>query len=77
MLSKRYIGGKHTPEDKLIKSKTKWLESGEKREFEKEYKQLVNERILIREKKRTKKGLDWHIYLNPRMLKEMYEKLRR
>ena len=76
MLSKKCIGGKHTPEEKLIKSKTKWLESDEKKEFEKEYKQTINNSIILRSKKMTGKGSDWHISLNPRMLKELYEKLR-
>lgn len=75
LLSKRIIGGKHTPEDKFLKSKTKWLDGSEKKEFEKEYKEIVNERIIIREKKRTKKSSDWHISLNPRKLKELYEKI--
>lgn len=76
MLSKKCIGGKHTPEEKLVKSKTKWLESDEKKEFEKEYKQIVNNGVILRSKKMTGKGSDWHVSLNPRMLKELYEKLR-
>ena len=75
MLSKKCIGGKHTPEEKLIKSKTKWLESDEKKEFEKEYKQTINNSIILRSKKMTGKGSDWHVSLNPRRLKELYEKL--
>ena len=70
------MGGKHTPEEKLIKSKTKWLEADKVREFEKEYKQIVNEGIILRSKKMTGKGSDWHVSLNPRTLKELYEKLR-
>lgn len=72
LLNHRYIGGKHTPEDKLIKSKTKWLPAEERKEFRKEYKRLINERHIIRSKKRTGKGFDWHISLNPRKLKEIY-----
>lgn len=76
MLSKRCIGGKHTPEEKLIRSKTKWLEADKAREFEKEYKQIVNEGIILRSKKMTGKGSDWHVSLNPRTLRELYDKLR-
>ena len=76
MLSKRYIGGKHFPEEKLIKSKTKWLDADKVREFEKEYKQILNEGIILRLKKMTGKGSDWHISLNPRTLKELHEMLR-
>ena len=75
MLSKRCIGGKHTPEEKLINSKVKWIEANERKEFEKEYKQIINEGIIIRSKKMTGGGSDWHISLNPRMLKKLYEKL--
>ena len=74
MLSKRYIGGKHTPEEKIIKSKMKWLESRERKEFAKEYKQTINQGIILRSKKMTGKGSGWHICLNPRKLKELHEK---
>lgn len=76
LLNRRYIGGKHTPEEKSIRSKIKWLGSHEQKEFEKEYKQLVNEGIILRSKKMTGKGSDWHISLNPRTLKELYDRLR-
>jgi len=75
LLNKRYIGWKHTPEDKLIKSKTKWLEKKEHKDFEKEYKKLINKDLILRLKKRTGKGSDWHISLNPRKLKEIYRKI--
>lgn len=72
MLNKKYIGGKHTPEDKLILSKTKWLQKYERREFEKEYQKLVNSGFILKTKKKTGKGSGWHISLNPRNLKELY-----
>jgi len=75
MLSKRIIGGSHTPENKLITSKTKWLNKKEIKEFEKEYKQIINNKIIIRLKKRTKKSSDWHISLNSKKLKELSELL--
>ena len=73
MLSKKYIGGKHFPEEKLIKSRTKWLQKEKLKEFNQEYKELLNNVIILRKKKRTGKGSDWHISLNPRKLKEAYE----
>ncbi|MFH1073211.1 MAG: hypothetical protein V1743_07325 [Nanoarchaeota archaeon] len=76
MLNKHYIGGKHIPEDKIVKSKTQWLQKHELDEFETEYKQAVNSELFIRLKKRTGKGSDWHISLNPRKLKEIYEMIK-
>lgn len=76
LLNKKYIGGKHTQENRLIKSKTKWLERDESTDFEKEYKKAINEQLLLKTKKRTGKGSDWHISLNPRRLKEIYEIIR-
>jgi len=75
LLNKRYIGGKHFPEEKLVVSRTRYLNSEEQKEFEQEYKSFVNELFLLRLKKRTGKGSDWHISLNPRKLKELYEKI--
>ena len=73
MLSKKCIGGKHTPEEKLINSKTKWLQKEDYRDFEKGYRKLINNQSILRTKKRTGKGSDWHISLNPRKLKELNE----
>lgn len=72
LINKRYIGGKHTSEDKLIKSKTRWVDAKERKGFDKEYKNLVNVGFILRLRKRTGKGSDWHISLNPRRLKELY-----
>lgn len=76
MLNKRYIGGKHTEENNIINSKTKWLQKNEYNEFEKEYKSAVNEELILKIKKRTGRGSDWHISLNPRKLKDIYEIIR-
>jgi len=73
MLSKKYIGGKHTPEEKLINSKTKWLQKEDLNNFKKEYRNIINGQLILRMKKRTGKGSDWHISLNPRKLKELNE----
>ena len=64
LVNKRYIGRRHFPEKKLISSRTKWLSKEERRAFEKEYKKLL-----------TGKGTEWHIALNPRKIREIYEVL--
>lgn len=76
MLNKKKIGGNHTHEGKLIRSKTKWLQKEECNEFDKEYRNITNSQLILRIKKRTGKGSDWHISLNPRKLKELYEMIR-
>jgi hypothetical protein len=76
MLSKRIIGGKHIPEETMVNSKTKWLQKEELKQFETEYRDALNAQLLLRIKKRTGKGSDWHISLNPRKLKDVYELIR-
>ncbi len=76
MLNKRIIGRKHTPEEKMIRSKTKWLQREEYNEFQKEYRDAINNQLILKIKKRTGKGSDWHISLNPKRLKELYEMIR-
>ena len=75
LVNQRCFGGKHTPEKRIVLSKTRWLDKAERKEFDEMYKIAVNEGMIIREKKRTKKGSDWHISLNPRMKKEIMEAL--
>lgn len=76
MLNKKIIGGKHTPEDKVLGFKTKWLSKEEYHEFEAEYRQAINNQLILRIKKQTGKGSDWHLSLNPRKLKELYEMIK-
>lgn len=71
LLNHKYIGRRHTPEDRLIKSKTKWIESTGETGFKKDYKKMINQGIILRKKKKTGKGTDWHVSLNPRKLKEL------
>ncbi len=75
LLNKKCFGGKHTPEKRLINSKLKWANKEEKKEFERGYRELVNEGIILRSKKMTGKSSDWHVCLNPKRLKELSEKL--
>lgn len=76
LFNKKYIGKKHTPEEKLIKSKTKWANDKDVNSFKKEYKNYINERFILRNKKKTKKSSDWHISLNPRKLKKLFKMLK-
>ncbi|MFH1637671.1 MAG: hypothetical protein ABIB71_04585 [Candidatus Woesearchaeota archaeon] len=36
----------------------------------------INNQLILKTKKRTGKGSDWHISLNPRNLKEVYEMIK-
>lgn len=74
LVSKK-IFKRHKPEKKILKFKTKYLNEKDRKEFEREYKKLINERIIIREKKKTGKGTEWHIRLNIKKLKELHELL--
>jgi hypothetical protein len=71
MLNNRIIGEKHIPEKRIIKSRTKWLNKEERKEFKTEYEALIKNNIIFRTKKRTGKDYDWHISLNPRKLQEI------
>ena len=70
LLNQRKIGGNHIPEELIIGSKTRWLNKEEKRDFKKEYKELINNQTILKVKKRTGKGFDWHISLNPQSVEE-------
>jgi hypothetical protein len=70
LLNQRKIGGNHIPEKLIISSKTRWLNKDERRDFQREYKELINNQTILRAKKRTGKGFDWHISLNPKSVEE-------
>ncbi len=71
LLNRKYIGGRHTPESMLIKLKTKYSAKEEIKAFEDEYKQLINDAMIMKTKKRTGKGSSWHISLNPGKVYEL------
>jgi hypothetical protein len=73
LISKRYIGGKHFPEKKLIVSRTRWVSKEERRSFQKEYDRIVSDGFIERHNKRTGKSSEPHISLNPHKLSELYE----
>jgi len=76
MLHNRIIGEKHSPEQLLIKSKIKHLNKNEQKEFYEEYEIMVQKQYFIRLKKRTGKGSDWHVSLNPEKISELEEEIR-
>lgn len=73
LFRRRYIGGKHTPENKFIKRVSRNMRPEDSRAFDKDYKQLINGGFVIRLKKRTGKGSDWHVSLNPEKIDELSE----
>jgi len=69
----RMWGGKHTPLDFVIKglpAQFRMTHSGEK-SVQKAIKELENDQWIILMQKRTGKGYDTHISLNPRKLAEI------
>jgi hypothetical protein len=64
LLNHRIIGGKHTPE-RIALSNISALRPYERREFFKDYKSLINQGYIFKQKKRTGKGYEEHISLNP------------
>ncbi len=73
LMRKKYIGGKHIPEKKIINRKLAHKDDKEKKEFKKEYKKAINQEIIIRAKKMTGKNDGWHISLNPNKIKETHK----
>ena len=75
LLNRHYIGKKHFPEERLLKSRIKWLSKEERKGFEKEYYSF-SKKYLLRLKKRTGKSSAYHISLKPSKLKEIYEMIK-
>jgi len=68
LLNKRRIGGKHTEEKNCLR-KIKNLSPEEKSIVLKEWKWCINQELILR----LPKTGEWHVSLNPRKLKEVYE----
>jgi hypothetical protein len=75
MLRHHIIGAKHLPEDILIKHAIQYLDKSSQKEFYSEYHELLNQEYIIKLKKQTGKGSDWHISLNPEMIEKIDELL--
>ncbi|MBS3147423.1 hypothetical protein J4219_00900 [Candidatus Woesearchaeota archaeon] len=75
LLKKNCIGGAHTPLDR-VKSCIELHSKQDKKEFEQALDELVKENWVISASKRTGKGTDTHLSLNPRTLNQISEYLR-
>ena len=75
LLRQKVIGGKHIPERCVINKKIMRLRLPERREFFKEYKSLINQGYIFRQKKRTGKGDEEHVSLNPEVINDMKAEL--
>lgn len=75
LIRKRKIGGAHTPLENIVNNLPDELlhnKQGQKI-IEKSVKELVNLEFVIVLHKRTGKGSDLHISMNPRKIKEINE----
>jgi len=75
LLKKNCIGGVHTPLGR-VKSCIQLHSKQDKKEFEQALDELVKEAWIISTSKRTGKGSDIHLSLNPRTLSQISEFLR-
>jgi len=73
MFKHGYVGARHIPEERLVVSRIKFLRKNLQKEFYKEYHTLLQKNYFIRLKKRTGKGSDWHVSINPEMVEELHE----
>jgi hypothetical protein len=73
MFQKNIIGHKHFPEKLMIKSKVSRLPKIIQKEFYEEYESLMTRGFFIKLKKRTGKGSEWHISINPETANELKE----
>jgi len=71
LLHHHVIGGKHIPERFIIKIKTIPLNKFQRREFFRDYKSLINQEVIFRQKKRTGKGYEEHISINPSYVEDI------
>ena len=76
MIVSHYIGGRHIPEDRLIIRRLKLMNKHFQKEFYSEYHEYINRGFFIRLKKKTGKGTDYHISLDPGFIAEIRELVR-
>lgn len=67
MFNRRIIGGKHTPEGRVLQM-VHYLPANEQKETLKEYEECIKQRQWI---SRMKKTGAWHVTLNPDMIDEI------
>jgi hypothetical protein len=71
MVSKNIIGHKHAPERLIILPKIKLLSKAEQKQFYKEYHGFIQNNYFWRIKKRTGKGSEWHISIDPDLIQQI------
>ena len=73
LIKKRNIGGKHTPLDNITKNiPDEFLHNKQgKKQIEEAVKELVNEKFVMILIKKTGKGSDLHISINPEAMAEI------
>ncbi|MBS3121726.1 hypothetical protein J4434_02485 [Candidatus Woesearchaeota archaeon] len=73
LLTRKRIGGVHTPEAQLFRKFKNIHDKEIRKKIDEDWKQLETFGYLIRMKKRTKKGTDYHVSLNPKRVFEIKE----
>ena len=68
---RKCIGGAHMPEEILLKRVKRIKNKKLRKEIGKQWKELEYYRYIKRMKKRTKKGMDFHVCLNPKAVFEI------
>ena len=71
LLKKNCIGGAHTPLGR-VKSCIELHSKQDKKEFEKAIDELIKQGWVIALSKRTGKGSDIHLSINPKTLREIH-----
>jgi len=69
--TRKCIGGAHMPEEILFKRVKRIKNKKYRKEIDKQWKELENCKYIIRMKKRTKKGMGFHVCLNPKAVFEI------
>jgi hypothetical protein len=67
------IGAKHAPESLMFRFALKKFNKDIQKEFYRDYELLSSKNYFIRLKKRTGKGSEYHISLNPEMIDKLEE----
>ena len=76
LLRQSCIGGVHTPEKPLFRRIKNLHNKILKKEIVKNWAELVNHGYIWRIMKRTKKGTDYHISVNPKKVYELKEEVK-
>ncbi|MBI4453103.1 hypothetical protein HY636_00500 [Candidatus Woesearchaeota archaeon] len=73
LFNRKSIGNAHFPEDLLFKRLKNIHDKQLRKLVDEEWKKLENEGFIVRMKKKTHKGNDFHVSLNPKRIFEVKE----